>query len=337
MIIRDRAHPLASIPRRGFGALALGAAVWPIVAAAESGSPPPIIAYVGAGSGNEAMISAFRQGMSELGHVEGQSFRLVERYAQGNPDRLQILIDELLGLRPAVFLTGGTNGARAILNRTKTVPIVVQQIVDIGELADAIVSLPRPGNNVTGIVAISRELHAKQLELMREIHPRLKAIAVLWDPLSRPDRPSLEVVQAAARGYGISVLPAEMTPPLGLPALMRSVRARGAEALLVIRNFRTQPHHSDVVAASNAARLPAIYETRAAAVAGGLVSYGARFAELYRRSASIVDRILKGARPADMPIEHPTKFELVINLKTAAVLGVTIPAPLLVRADEVIE
>jgi putative ABC transport system substrate-binding protein len=279
-----------------------------------------------------------RQGLADLGHVDGRTIMIEERYAGGDPGQLSKLIEDLLSRNVDVFIAGGANVARAILKGTTRVPIVVIAIADPAQLAGAVASLARPGGTVTGFSAVSADLHIKQLELLREIVPGLSIVAVLARPSASPtsqiDRANVE---RAARTLGMTIRRIDLTTAERLGPLLQATRDDGARALLVDRDFVIESMRDDIVRAARAARLPAASEQRAFVEAGGLLSYGTNFTDLYRRAATYIDKILKGAKPGDIPIEQPTTFELVINLKTAKALGIMIPQSLLLRADEVIQ
>jgi len=314
-------------------------------ALAQTPGKVPVVGYLSAASRNEAFTRALRQGLADLGYVEGRTIVIEERYAVGEPSRFHELIDDLLSHNVAVFITGGAIVTQTVLKRTTRVPIVVIAIADPSQLAGAIASLARPGGTVTGFASVSHDLHVKQLELLREIVPGLSLVAVLARPTAstagQVGRANLERDRAnlerAARTLGITIRRVDLTTAERVGPLLQAARDDGARALLVERDFVIESMRDDVVRAARAARLPAAYEQRAFVEAGGLLSYGTSFTDLYRRAATYVDKILKGSKPGDLPIEQPTKFELVINLKAAQVLGIVIPQSVLLRADQVIE
>jgi len=311
--------------------------VWPLSSPlAQTAGKVPVVGYLSAASRNEAFTRAFRQGLADPGYVEGRTIVIEERYAGGDPGRFPELIEDLLIRNVAVFITGGGNVTRAVLKRTTRVPIVVIAIADPSQLAGAVASLARPGGAVTGFASLSYDLHVKKLELLREIVPRLSMVAFLArPPASTTGQVDLANVERAARTLGMTIRRIDVTTAERLGPLLQTARDDGARAL-VDRDFVIESMRDDIVRAARAARLPAAYEQRAFVEAGGLLSYGTSFIDLYRRAAAYVDKILKGANPGDLPVEQPTKFELVINLKTAKALGLTIPQSLLLRADEVI-
>ena len=298
----------------------------------------PVVGYLSAASRNEAFTRALRQGLADLGYVEGRTIVIEERYAGGDPRRFPELIEDLLSRNVVVFITGGATVTQAVLKRTTRVPIVVIAIGDLSLLAGAVASLARPGGIVTGFASVSVDLHVKQLELLREIVPGLSIVAVLARPSASTagqiDRANLE---GAARTLGLTIRHVDLTTAERVGPLLQAARDDGARALLVFRDFGTESMRNDILRAALAARLPAAYEQRAFVEAGGLLSYGTSFPDLYRRAATYVDKILKGSKPGDLPIEQPTTFELVINLKAAKALGIAIPPTLRQRQPEFIE
>ena len=308
-------------------------------ALAQTAGKMPVVGYLSAASRNEAFRRAFRQGLADLGYVEGRTIVIEERYAGGDPGRFPELIDDLLSRNVAVFITGGAIVTQAVLKRTTRVPIVVIAIADPSQLGGAVASLARPGGTVTGFASVSHDLEVKQLELLREIVPGLSTVAILARALDSTTRagPRGDFVERAARKLGLTIRRVDLTTAERLGPLLQAARDNGAGALLVERDFIIESMRDDIVQAARAARLPAASEQRAFAEAGGLLSYGTNFTDLYRRAATYVDKILKGSKPGDLPIEQPTKFELVINLKTAKALGIAIPPSVRQREVEFIE
>ena len=305
---------------------------------AQTSEKVPVLGYLSAASRNEAFSQALRRGLADRGYVEGRTIVLEERYASGDPNRFGELIEDLLGRNVAVFITAGGNVTRAVLKRTTRVPIVVIALVDGSQLDGAVASLARPGGIVTGFSSVSNDLHVKQLELLREIVPGLSIVAALARPssstVSLVDRSNLE---RAAQALGMTIRRVDLTTAERVGPLLQAARKDGARALLVDRDFVIESMRDEVVRAAHAARLPAAYEQRSFVEAGGLLSYGTSFTDLYERAATYVDKILKGAKPGDLPIEQPTKFELVVNLKTAKALGIAIPQTVRQREAEYIE
>jgi len=327
------------IARRKILIAGAAAAVAPLSCAlGQTAGKVPVVGYLSATRRDEAYMRAFRQGLIDLGYVEGRTIGIEERYADGDMGRFPELIEDLLSRNVAVLITGGANTTRAVLKRTTRVPIVVIAIADPSQLAGAVASLARPGGIVTGFGAVSWELHVKQLEMLREIVPGLSMVAVLARGSDSSAAAMYRAnVERAARMLGMTIRPVDLTTAGRLGPLLQAARDNGARALLVVRDFVIESMRGDVVRAAQAARLPAAYEQRDFVAAGGLLSYGASFTDLYRRAASLVDKILKGAMPGDLPIEQPARFELVINLKTAKALGIAIPPTLRQREPEFIE
>jgi ABC-type uncharacterized transport system substrate-binding protein len=319
------------------GAAAL--VVAPLSAAlAQPAGKVPVVGYLSAASRNEAFAQALRQGLADLGYVEGRTIVIEERYAGGDAGRFPELIDDLLSRNVAVLITGGAIVTQAVLKRTTRVPIVVIAMADPSQLGGAVASLARPGGTVTGFASVSHDLQVKQLELLRELVPGLSTVAILGRPPdSTTATPGRDFVERAARKLGLTIRRVDLTTAEHLGPLLQAARDNGAGALLVDRDFVIESMRDDIVRAARAARLPAASEQRAFAEAGGLLSYGTSFTDLYRRAAASVDKILRGAKPGDLPIEQPTKFELVFNLKTAKALGIAIPPTLQQRDVEFIE
>ncbi|MEX2220777.1 MAG: ABC transporter substrate-binding protein [Candidatus Rokuibacteriota bacterium] len=280
-------------------------------------------------------LDAFRKGLRELGWVEGRHFTIESRFADGNLDRLPELAAELVRQRVDIILTGSTPGARAARTATRTIPIVMVTTGD--PVAGGLVaSLARPGGNVTGVTALGQSLNAKRLELIKEAVPGIVRVAVLTNRLSPYTVPFLKEREGAARSLGLH-LPVLEAHDLG--NLEKALSAIGPErggALLVLPDAMFITHRRRIVELVARSRVPAIYGEREFVDAGGLMFYGASLVDMYRDAAGYADRILKGAKPADLPVEQPTKLELVINLKTATALGLTIPPAVLIRADHVV-
>ena len=317
------------------GAAAL--AVAPLSCAlAQTTGKMPVVGYLSAASRNDAFTRALRQGLADLGYVEGRTLVIEERYADGDHGRFPELIEDLLSRDIAVLITGGGNVTQAVLKRTTRVPIVVVAFADVSTQLSgvAVASLARPGGIVTGFSAISYDLLFKQLELLREIVPGLLIVGILARPATSTTRQAERAnVERAARTLGMTVRRIDVTTAGHVGPLLQAAKDSGAGALLVERDFVIESMRDEVVRAARAARLPAAYEQRAFVEVGGLLSYGTSFPDLYRRAATYVDKILKGSKPGDLPIQQPTTFELVINLKAAKALGLTIPHSLRVQAE----
>lgn len=280
------------------------------------------------------MADAFRQDLRELGHIEGQNISLEYRWAEGKLDRLPDLAAELVRLKVDVIVVGGTTAVRAAKQATGTIPIVV---FGAGNLVGAglVASLARPGGNITGTHDLSPELSSKRLELLKETVPKLSRVAVLWNPTSSAR--ALREIEAAARTFGMQLQVLEVRTPDEFQGAYAAMIRQRADALVIVMDSFTLFHRRKLVDLSVKSRLPMVCEASEFASDGCLIAYGPDRLDAIRKAAGFVDRILKGAKPADLPIDQPTKFHLVINLKTAKALGVTIPQSLLARADHVIQ
>ena len=317
----------------------IGVAVLALLAAPLAGEaqPPgkiPRIGVVYAGSAPNPGAAALRRGLVELGWTEGQSLLIEERYAEGHPERYPALIAELIRLKVDVLVAGGgTAGAQAAQRATDTIPIVFPVMGD-PVAAGLVSSLARPGGNITGLSMLNTEISAKRVELLREVLPTVERVAVLRDPAAAPA--DLDATKAAARALGLRLQLLSVGRPEEFPGAFQAARQAGAEALIVLASgfFNTQRRRLVDLAAQN--RLIAVWEHRDFADTGGLLSYGPNLVDMNRRAAKYVDKILRGAKPAGLPVEQPTVFELVINMRTAKALGLTIPPAVLARADEVI-
>jgi len=281
---------------------------------------------------------AFRQGLRDLGYVEGRNLVIEYRDAGGKPERLAASAAELVALNVDVIVSPGTLASLAAKRATATIPIVVPTIGD--PVADGLVkSLAQPGGNVTGLSNLTNDLIGKCMQLLKEAVPGATRVAVLTHPGSataKTDKDFATRAQAAGRSLGFVVQLIDAGRPVDLDRAFAEMSRWRANALVVMPYATLLQERARIVALAAKQRLPAVYAYRENVVAGGLMSYGADLADQFRRSAAYVDRILKGAKPADLPVEQPTKFELIINLKTAKALGLTIPQSILVRADEVI-
>jgi ABC-type uncharacterized transport system substrate-binding protein len=278
---------------------------------------------------------AFRQGLGRLGYVEGRNIALEERWADGKFDRLASLAAELIRLKVDVLVTASTPATQAAQQATKTTPIVMTLVsdpVDSGFVAN----LANPGGNVTGLSYMHPELSRKRLELIKDIIPKVSRVAVLSNPSNPSIRPLLRETEAAARVLSVQLQVVEARDSGQLDSVFAAMSKERARALVVMPDAVFQDQRRRIVDLAAKSRLPAMYPWREAVEAGGLMAYGASGRDILRRAAAYVDKILKGAKPADLPVEEPTKFEFVINLKTAKTLGLTIPPSLLARADEVI-
>jgi putative tryptophan/tyrosine transport system substrate-binding protein len=315
--------------------LALGLLMAPLAAEAQRPGKLPRIGVLTPLSAPNPLIEAFRQGLHDLGYVEGHNIHIEYRFAEGRFERLPALAADLVQLPVDVLVTDGPS-ALAAKHATATIPIVFPVFAD--PVAEGLVaSLARPGGNVTGLSVMTQDLAAKRLELLTEVVPGLRRIAILWNP-GRPGQAiQIQEIHAASARVGIHVEVLEVRSPQEFDHAFRTMVDKGVGAVTVVEDAMFYNERTRLATLAAQSQLPAIYSTRGYGEAGGLLSYGPNFPELFRRAATYVDKILKGAKPADLPVEQPTKFELVINLKTAKALGLTIPPSLLARADEVIQ
>jgi putative tryptophan/tyrosine transport system substrate-binding protein len=325
--------------RREFIALLGGAAAaWPLAARAQQPAGQPLVGLLSPLSATAAgrNIAAFRQGMRDLGYLEGRNVAFALRFAEGDVTRLPALAHELVNLNPAVIVVGSPAAVREMHNATRTIPIVMNTSYDPMALGVA-VSMARPGGNVTGFWSGDEALIGKRLELLRHASPGISRVGVMVNPDDAGDAMPLAALPAAARALGLTVRVLEVRTAAEFEPAFAAAAREGLEGLHVSQVPLFNSRRAEVTALAARARLPAIYSFREFAVAGGLISYAASLPDIYRRFASQVDKILKGAIPGDLPIERATRFELVVNLKTAKMLGLEVPDRVLALADEVIE
>jgi len=302
----------------------------------QSSSKIARVGYLSPFISSSGFRGAFREKLHELGYVEGKNIIIETRAAEGSYDRLRDLASELVRLQVDTIFVDSNLAAHAVKEATQTIPVVVYSGDLVG--TQLVTSLARPGGNITGVTNLSPDLSAKRLELLRETLPRLRFFAVLWDPDGPVPSRAFKEVELAAEGMGLKVLSLEIrSPEPDLNGAFKEAAKKSAGALLVIANPLTSRYRRQIVELANNNRLPSMYPGRGWMDIGGLMSYAVVDDDLYRRAAIYVDKILKGAKPADLPVEQPTKFELVISLKTAKQLGITIPSSVLARADKVIK
>jgi len=330
------------IRRREFITLLGGAAAaWPLAAGAQQ--PSSTVRRIGFLSPGVArtmavrgLVEAFRQGLKEYGWVEGQNISVEYRFAEGKEEALAGIAAALVQSRLDVIVADGTAAIQAAKNVTQTVPIVMAVSNDpVG--TGLVASLNRPGGNITGLSILTGELVSKWLQLLTEIVPGLARVAVLSNPLNPSSAPLLEQTKAAAQSLGVEIHVAEVQGPDRFESAFAAIKAARAGALIVLPDGMLYSQHPRIVTFSAASHLPALFGQKEVVEAGGLIAYGPNIPASFRRSAAYVDKILQGAKPADLPVEQPTIFELVVNLETARAIGLTIPASILLRADEVIE
>ena len=281
-------------------------------------------------------MDSFLRGLRDLGYIPGQNITIVHRNPDGREEQYPGLAAELVSLRVDLIVVGGLSGARAAQKATKSIPIVIAAGGDpVG--TGLVASLSRPGGNITGNSTLSPELNAKRLELIREILPKASRVAVLWNPTGAASIAAFKETEAAAPSFRLTLTSLQVKKQDELEPAFEKVSRRRADAILVVQNGLMSSNMSAILNLAAKHRIPASYWEREFVEAGGFMSYGADNAALYRRAAVFADKILKGAKPADLPVEQPKKFEFLINLKTAKQIGVTIPPNVLARADRVIK
>jgi putative ABC transport system substrate-binding protein len=325
---------------RGFSVSVLLTVLLLSVCPAEAQQPPKVarIGYLGLSvpSANVARIEAFRQGLRELGYVEGKNIVIEWRWAEGKADRIPDLATDLVRLKVDVIVTQGPAINRPAKEATSTIPIVMG--FDNDPVGNGLVaSLARPGGNVTGLSALSPELSGKQLELLKEMVPKLSRVAIFGNTKELANSRSVKEIEIAAGAFSVKPQYVDVKEPKELETAFGAAGKERADAAVILSNGVLNPYRRQVAEFAAKYRLPAIYNAVEWVEAGGLTSYGASIPDLFRRSAVYVDKILKGTKPADLPVEQPVKFEFIINLKAAKQIGLTIPPNVLARADKVIK
>jgi ABC-type uncharacterized transport system substrate-binding protein len=307
----------------------------PLTADAQPAQKVYRIGFLGAGrspAGTGSTLEVLRQGLCDLGYVEGHNLVIEARWAEGQFGRFPDLAAELVRLKVDVIVASGGVAADAARQATETIPIVMTSGDPVAQ--ELVASLARPGGNVTGVITTNVELSQKRLEIFKEVRPRLSQVAVLWCPGSGRNLQQLRETQGAAQALDVQLLPFEVRGPDDFEALVEAVTKERVDGLVVLQ-CAIMPR--EIAALATQHRLPAMYPTRNYVADGGLMSYGPSSLAMRRRIPVYVDKILKGAKPADLPVEQPMKFELVINLKAAKALGLTVPATILFQADEVLQ
>jgi len=291
---------------------------------------------VGTPATSPARQEVFRQGLRDLDYVEGKNIVIEWRYAEGKPDRLPAIAADLVRLKVDVIVTGGGISTRSAKDATVTIPIVMTQDIDpVGN--GFVASLARPGGNITGLSTLAPEISGKQMELLKEIVPKFARVAVLGTTTNPGTAQALKETELAAGAFKVQLQYLDVLGSKDIDTGFQSASKARADAVLVLISSVLNTHRAPVVNLAVKSRLPVIYPFPEFVEAGGLISYGVSFADLWRRAATYVDKIVKGAKPVDLPVEQPTKFELIINLKAAKQIGLTIPPNMLVRADKVIK
>ena len=325
--------------RRAFITLLGGAlAAWPLAARAQQSQKVPRIGVLlpGTAASFALRTKAFIEGLRELGYIDGQTVAIEWEWGQDRVEGLSELAADLVGRNVDVLLTGGTAAAKALKSATGTIPIVMAIIGD-PVAAGLVESLARPGGNATGFSIVAPDLSGKRLELLREIVPDISPVAVMLNPKNPQSQFELKEMQAAAQALGLQLHAVQVSPQDSLEEAFAAMTRASARGLIVLTDPIFFSQRRKIVDLSSRSRLPAMYFFQEFVAEGGLVSYAPSDTDLYRRSATYVHRILSGAKPSELPVEQPTKFDLAINLKAAKALGVEVPPMLLARADEVIE
>jgi putative ABC transport system substrate-binding protein len=307
----------------------------PLAEAQQPAKPPRIGFIMADSSGSDPRVDAFHQGLRELGYVEGKNIAVEYRFAEGKEDRLLKLVSELVNLKVEIIVTDGTAVTRAVKNATKTIPIVMASDGDpVGNLFVA--SLARPGGNITGLTNLLAGLSGKRLEVLKEAIPGTSRFGIIWNPENPSSITGFKETQVTAQSLGVQLQSLEVRGPNDFENAFQAAKKEQASAVSVVSDSVMFAHRARILELATKQRLPTMHTQSLWVQDGGMISYGTHFPDLYRRAATFVDKILKGAKPADLPVEQPTKFELVINLKTAKQIGLTIPPNVLARADKVI-
>jgi putative tryptophan/tyrosine transport system substrate-binding protein len=323
--------------RREFIALASGAVAWPLAARAQQ---PERVRHIGVLLGGAATgrpeLAAFLQALQQLGWTDGRNLKIEYRSGLGNAADTRKFAQELVAMAPDVFLVSGVGPLTGLLAATRTIPIVFTSVADpVG--TGVVESMSRPGGNATGFIQFEYSLSGKWLELLKEIAPGVTRAAVLRDQTETAGVGQFAVIQSVASSLGVEVVPVNVRDPDEIGRAVTAFARTGPCGMVVTASALTLVHHERIIALAGRLRLPAVYPRRLYVDAGGLMSYGFDVVDQFRRAAGYVDRILKGEKPADLPVQAPTRYGLAINLKTAKALGLTVPPTLLARADEVIE
>jgi putative ABC transport system substrate-binding protein len=325
--------------RRTFVSAAAGALlvkVFPVNAQPAKKVPRIGVLHAGSQAATSQNVEAFKQGLRERGYVEGQNIVVERRFGDGKAERISELAAELVRLKVDVIVTATDTAIAAVTQQTQTIPIVMANSTDpVG--TGFVASLVRPGGNVTGLTTISPELSAKRLELVQEAVPGLSRVAIMWNPDARGAVLDYKETQSAARSLRLQLQSVEVSRTDDFDRAFSALTTGRAEALMVAGSTFTFTNRGRIASLALQNRLPSMYGQREFADAGGFMAYGPNTADGWRRAATYVDKILKGAKPGELPVEQPTEFELVINLKTAKALGLMLPPSLLRRADEVIQ
>ena len=321
---------------RAVGIIALAILLAALRADAQQPAKVPRIGFLCVLSGPSPHTEAFEQGLRSLGYVEGRDVAIEYRFTDGRTDPIPDLAAEFVRLKVDVIVVASPQAIRPTKEAIKSIPIVMAQSDDpVG--SGFVASLARPGGNITGLSTVSPELSGKRLDLLKEAVPKVSRVAVLWNAANPVAALQLRETEVAARALGVKLQSLGVRGAKEFDAAFTAMRRERVGALIVLPDLLFYDHQRRLLNLAAKSRLPVMYEERGFAEAGGLMAYGPNYNDLFRRSAAFVDKILKGAKPVDLPVEQPTKFELVVNLKTAKALGLTIPQSVLIRADEVIQ
>jgi putative ABC transport system substrate-binding protein len=325
--------------RREFITLIGGAATWPVAARAQQPRVMRIAVLMGIAENDaegQARVTAFRQGLHDLKWDEGRNVRIDIRWGAGDASRIKADASELVNLAPDVILATNTPTARALKEATETIPIVFAGLTD--PVGDGVVrSLSRPAGNITGFTSFNAETGGKWLELLKEVSPATKRAAVIFNPKTAPYAIFLPVMEAVAPRVGLALAREPVSDQAAISAVIDKLAGTSGAGLVLIPDVFLALNREMIFEHATRARLPTVCPVSYFAKDGGLVAYGSNFADLFREAAAYIDRILKGEKPSNLPVQDPTKYELVVNLKTAKALGLSVPPTLLTRADEVIE
>jgi len=317
-----------------FGGAAVPSLLWPLAAHAQQPGKVWRMGFIA--HGHESFYDALFEGLREYGYEEGRNLIVERRYAQGQAERFKEFAAEMVRLNVDIIIVVTTPAALAVKKATTTIPIVHPNAIDPLNTG-LIASLAHPGGNLTGGAQLTAEVSAKRLEILKRVMPRLSRVAALWNPANPALVFSWKETQGAARALGVTLQSHEVQGPKDFAAAFAMIADERPDALLVLQDAVTMQQRNEIIDFAIQKRLPSMFQEKGWAVAGGLMSYGENLPSMYRRAAYFADRIFKGAKPTDLPVEQATKFDMVLNLKTAKAIGLTIPDPVLVLADEVIE
>jgi putative ABC transport system substrate-binding protein len=320
--------------RREFITLLGGAAAWPLDALAQQSGKVWRMGFIA--HGHESFYDALFEGLREYGYEEGRNLMVERRYARGQVERFKEFAADMVRLNVDIVIVVTTPAALAVMNATKTIPIVHPNAIDPLDTG-LIVSLARPGKNLTGGAQLTAEVSAKRLEILKKVVPGLSRAAALWNPANPAIVFSWKETQGAAQALGIKLQSHEVQRPQDFAAAFDMIAAEHPDALLVLQDAVTMQHRKEIIEFAIQRRLPSMFNEKGWVVAGGLMSYGENLPSMYRRSAYFVDKIFKGAKPADLPVEQAAKFDMVLNLRTAKAIRLTIPDSIFALSDEVIE